>query len=32
MALAGGLPTMEFPGEWEDKPGGDLAVALGGDM
>merc|ERR1719392_88957 len=32
MALAGGLPTMELPGEWEDKPGGDLAVALGGDM
>ena len=26
MALAGGLPTMELPGEWEDKPGGDLAI------
>ena len=29
---AGGLPTMELPGEWPESPGGDLAVARGGDI
>ena len=32
LAEGGGLPTMELPGEWPDRPGGDLAVARGGDI
>ena len=24
LAEGGGLPTMELPGEWPDRPGGDL--------
>ena len=26
LAEGGGLPTMELPGEWPDKPGGDLNI------
>ena len=26
LAEGGGLPTMELPGEWPDRPGGDLNI------